>query len=102
MAVYSIFGQTGGGVLQADTTDYCMGVQFSLSQNAQLTGVRFYSAAGATVLPGRCAIMAVTGQTVVSGTENDSPPWSGAAGTGWVKCPYNGAVTLNADRKSVV
>jgi hypothetical protein len=37
----------------------------------------------------------VSSQTVVAGTDNTSPSWSGAAGSGWVSCAYSG-VTLPA------
>jgi len=48
-----------------------------------------------SVLPSQCAIWNVATQTVVAGTNNTSPSWSGAAGSGWVSCSYSG-VTLPA------
>ncbi len=33
--------------------------------------------------------------TVITGTGNTSPTWSGALGSGWVKCTYSGSVTLD-------
>lgn len=98
MAVYSVFGQAAtGSSIVADTSDYTMGMQFSLSQSASLTGIWFYSAAGAATLPAACCIYLITGTntgTQVTGTVNNSPSWSGAAGSGWVKCAYDGTVTL--------
>ena len=96
MTVYSVFGQTGGGTLASDTSDYTMGMQFSLSTAAALTGIWFYSASGAVILPSACCIYAVSGQSQVPGTVNNSPSWSGVSGSGWVKCAYNGSVTLQA------
>lgn len=96
MAVYTLFGQTGGGALVSDISDYTFGMQFTLSQSASLTGIWFYSASGAASLPAACCIYTVTGAAQVVGTVNNSPTWSGAAASGWVKCTYNGSVTLNA------
>jgi hypothetical protein len=99
MAVYTLFGQTGSGALASDTNPYTMGMQFTLSQSATLTGIWFYSASGAGALPSGCAVYLMTGAgtgTIVSGSENDSPSWSGAAGSGWVKCSYSGGPTLAA------
>jgi hypothetical protein len=74
---------------------YTLGLEFTLSQSCSLTRIWHYSPAGVTILPTRCAIWNVLSQTVVSGTDNASPAWSGAAGSGWVSCDYTGAgVTL--------
>jgi Domain of unknown function (DUF4082) len=102
MAVYSIFGQTGGGTLQADNTGYTLGMQFSVDTPVPLTGIWWYSASGAGGLPTTCAIWTVLSATIVTGTENTSPSWSGAVGSGWVKCPYNGSVTLQANTSYMV
>jgi hypothetical protein len=96
VTVYTLFGQGAAGSLVSDASVYTFGMQFSLSQDAALTGIWWYSAADAASLPTACVIYAVTGQAKVSGTENDSPTWSGAAGSGWVKCAYDGSITLTA------
>ena len=99
MAVYTLFGQAGGDALIVDGTGYSLGMQFTLSQDAALTGIWFYSAAGAAALPAACVVFQQAGAgtgTVVTGSENDVPSWSGAAGSGWVKCTYDGTVTLTA------
>lgn len=99
MTVYSLFGQTGGASIATDTAPYTMGMMFSLSQSAALTGIWWNSPSGAGQLPAECLIETVTGNgngAIVSGTDNTSPSWSGAAGSGWVKCTYNGSVTLLA------
>jgi len=79
-----------------------LGTAFTLSQAAPLTGIWYYSPAGAGALSTACAIYDVTSTTVVAGTLNSSPSWSGAAGSGWVKCSYGGTVTLNASQAYVV
>lgn len=97
MAVYRIFSAVSGpGAVASDQLEYTMGMQFTLSQSCSLTGIWFWTASGAGELPKKCAIYAVSGTSIVTGTENDTPSWSGAAGSGWVKCTYNGAVTLAA------
>ena len=63
MTVYTLFGQPALGLTVAsDNTQYTMGMQFSLSQSAALTGIWWYSGTGAAVLPQQCGIYAVTGQ----------------------------------------
>ena len=64
---------------------YTLATEFQLSQSCTLDNIWFYSASGATALPTRCAIWNVASQTVVTGTDNTSPSWSGAAGSGWVR-----------------
>lgn len=100
VAPTSVFGQPVLGISAvSDSAGYTLGMQFSLTQAAPLTGIWFYSGNGATVLPTGCCIFQMTGSgtgTVVPGTENDSPSWSGAAASGWVKCSYSGSVVLAA------
>ena len=54
------------------------------------------------MLPTRCAIWSVATQTVVSGTDNTAPSWSGAAGSGWVSCAYSGVTLSAGDYKTSV
>jgi hypothetical protein len=83
-----------GGATQNQA--YTLGLEFSLSQACKLTRIWHYSPSTATVLPSRCAIWDVLSQTVVPGSDNTSPAWSGAAGSGWVSCDYSSAgVTLS-------
>jgi len=100
MAVYTLFGQGAAGTLvTGDSADYTFGMQFTLSQSAALTGIWFYSAPTATALPAACCIYQITGTNTgsqVSGTVNNSPTWSAAAGSGWVKVTYPGTTTLTA------
>jgi hypothetical protein len=100
MAVNTLFGQAATGSSVAnDAASYTMGMQFTLSQPATLTGIWFYSAPGANGLPAGCAIYLRTGAgagSIVAGSENDSPSWSGAAGSGWVRCAYASGPALAA------
>ena len=83
------------GAASSDVTGYTLATEFELSEACTLDNIWFYSASGAAVLPTRCAIWDVSSESVVSGTDNTSPSWSGAAGSGWVACAYSG-VTLPA------
>ena len=98
MTTYTLWATNSisGGTVTTDNTAYTLGNQSSLSEDCTLTGIWWWSGTGAGDLPSACAIYAVSGETVVSGTEDDSPSWSGAAGSGWVKCSYDGTVTLLA------
>jgi len=92
MTVYTLFGQTGGGSASGDNASYTLGVQFTVSSVVTLTGIWWYSAATQNVLPAACCIFAETSPgsgSIVSGTQNNSPSWSGAAGSGWVRCSYS-------------
>jgi hypothetical protein len=84
---------TGG--IDSDTTGYTLATEFTLSQSCTLDNIWFFSASGAGALPSQCAIWSGSSQSVVTGTDNSSPSWSGAAGSGWVACSYSG-VTLPA------
>jgi hypothetical protein len=68
-------------------------MQFSLSSDAALTGVWFYSATGAGRLPTRAGIFRVSDHSLVT---SQVASWSGAAGSGWVKTTFDGSVTLTA------
>lgn len=74
---------------------YTLATEFQLNASCALDNIWFYSPPGSTVLPTRCAIWDVASQSVVAGTDSAAPSWSGAAGSGWVSCAYNG-VTLSA------
>jgi Domain of unknown function (DUF4082) len=90
------------GVLDSDTLGYTLATEFQLSDSCGLDNIWFYSAPGATVLPTSCAIWDVASQTVVAGTYNTSPAWSGSAGGGWVGCPYSGLTLPAGDYKVAV
>ena len=81
------------GSFEQDTTGYTLATEFTLAASCTLDKIWFYSPLGVTVLPSRCAIWDVATQSVVAGTDNSAPAWSGPAGSGWVSCPYS-AITL--------
>lgn len=93
MAVYTLFGQAGGGTNPSDSAAYTMGVQFSVSQGGTLTGIWFYSGSWATVLPQTIALYAVAGSSLVA---SQSASWSGAAGSGWVRAAWTTPPVLTA------
>lgn len=80
----------GAMAADSDTTGYMLATGFELSGAASLAKIWFFSGSGAVDLPTKCAIWDSTTNEVVSGSENDSPTWSGAAGSGWVSCSYTG------------
>lgn len=90
------------GVLNSDTTGYTLATEFKLAAPSTLDNIWFYSASGAALLPTRCAIWDVSSQTVVTGTDNSSPAWSGSAGSGWVGCAYSGVTLPAGDYKVAV
>lgn len=94
MPVYTLFSQQAtGSVLASDITAYTMGVQFSVSQAATLSGIWFYSASGATQLPQTIALYQVSGTSLVT---SQAATWSGAAGSGWVRAPFTSPPALTA------
>ena len=90
------------GHLDSDTAGYTLATEFQLSKSCTLDNIWFYSASGASVLPTQCAIWSVSSQSVVAGTDNTSPSWSGAAGSGWVACSYSGVTLPAGDYKVAV
>lgn len=91
MAVNSLHSQGSYGLGQSGSSaGFTLGVQFSVSQSCTLTGIWFFSGAAATSLPTACCLWNASTGTQIAGTLNSSPSWSGAAGSGWVKCTYSG------------
>lgn len=96
VATYDLFGQPAGfSSLFADSPDYTMGVQWEVTlaggQTAVLAGIRWYSPAGAAVLPDHIALYAVTGRSLVT---SQAASWSGAAGSGWVTALFGSPPAL--------
>jgi hypothetical protein len=85
-----------------DTFEQTMGTEFTLSQWCALDNIWFYSPPGSAQLPTRCGIWNVRNRQVVSGTDNTSPSWSGAKGSGWISCSYSGVFLPPADYKVTV
>ncbi len=90
------------GHVDSDAQGYTLATEFKLSASCALDNIWFYSASGAAVLPTRCAIWDVSSQSVVAGTDNTSPSWSGVAGSGWVACAYSGVTLPAGDYKVAV
>ena len=86
----------GGPLRTDDSNGYTIATEFTLSQPCHLNAIWWYSPAGAADLPTRCLIWDTGSQLAVAGTDNPSPSWSGAAGAGWIKVPYDGSVILPA------
>lgn len=82
------YGLGNGG----SSSGFTLGTQFSVSQAMNLTGIWWYSGPSAAVLPTACCLWDAGTGTQIPGTLNSSPSWSGAAGSGWVKCSYSGPV----------
>lgn len=90
----TVFAQEATGTsLAADPTAYTMGMEFSVTQAAALTGAWFYSASGAGVLPQVIALYAVAGTVLV---HQETATWSGAPGSGWVRAAFAAPPALTA------
>jgi len=81
---------TGLGSVVTVTTE------IALSAPAVLNKLLIYSIATCTSLPTKTAVLSIPGGSVVPGSLNSSPSWSGAAGSGWVSVNY--ALTLPAGK----
>jgi hypothetical protein len=93
-------GISGSGI---DANDpYILATEFTLSQACTLNHIWFYSPATVTQLPTQCAIWNVSAQTMVAGTLQTSPSWSGAAGSGWISVSYTGVTLPAGDYKTSV
>jgi len=79
------------GQLSNDMGQQTTGTEFWLSEPCAVDNIWYWSPAGAAVLPSRCGVFSVATQTEVAGSDNGSPSWSGAAGSGWVSCSYSGS-----------
>jgi hypothetical protein len=87
-----------------DDLEQTFGTEFGLSGPCTLDSIWYYSppAVSPPVLPTMCAIWDVPTRQVVPGTVSSSPAWSGAAGSGWVACPYAGITLPAGDYKVTV
>lgn len=95
MTVYSIFSQATPVISGTGSSTGTFTVIFTLAQPAALTGIWVYSSNVDSALPGEIGIFDMATGTLVTGTHNTSPAWSGTLGSGWVKCAYDGSVTLD-------
>jgi len=101
VTVYTLFSQAAtGSSIAGDNTAYTMGVQFSVSTaGCTLTGIWFYSAAGAGVLPATIALFQVSGGSLVT---SQAASWGGAsAGAGWVRQGFTSPPSLTSGTQYV-
>lgn len=94
MTAWTVLNGAGSPSSATGSSNITICLQFSVSQAVPLTGIWWDSPSGALALPSACVIFDNAGQIEVPGTLNSAPSWSGAAGSGRVKCAYNGAVSL--------
>ena len=88
------------GRITDSAANFTLGTEFSLNQNCALDRIWFYSPPEASQLPTECGIWRISSESLVAGTDNSSPAWSGTAGSGWVSCDYTSAgITLAAGTK---
>lgn len=90
------------GAILGDALAYTLATEFTLSAPCQLDRIWFYSPSGAGALPSRCAIWNVGDESEVPGTDEQTPAWSGPAGSGWVSCSYSGVTLPAGDYKVAV
>jgi hypothetical protein len=93
---------TIAGEISDDPEPQSFGTDFKLSAACTLNKLWFYSPSGVTQLPTACRIYEISSQTIVAGTDNESPAWSGAAGSGWVACDYTGVTLPAGDYKATI
>ncbi len=88
--------------IEDSALNFTLATEFRLSDDCTLDKIWFYSPPGTAQLPTSCGIWQVSSRTLVSGTENASPAWSGAAGSGWAACAYGGLTLPAGDYKVAV
>lgn len=84
----------GLGTVLAGTDAATIAMEFAVSAGQQVTNIWHYSAPACTALPDDCAVYSVASQTAV--VTVPSATWSGAAGSGWVRCTNFPATALAA------
>jgi hypothetical protein len=78
--------------------NYVVATEVHLSQACTLDNIWYYSPSPVQQLATECGVWSISTRQLVAG--NSSPVWSGAAGSGWVSCPFTG-VTLPAGKYKV-
>jgi hypothetical protein len=78
--------------------NYVVATEVHFSQPCAINNIWYYTPGGAGQLATECGIWDISTSTLVAG--NTSPAWSGAAGSGWVACPFTGVI-LPAGRYKV-
>ena len=89
------------GNYNLDTANnFTLGMEFSLSEACTINNVWFYSPATVTQLPTAIGVYQVSGTSLV--VSNNSPSWSGAAGSGWMEAALSGTLSAGTNYKVVV
>ena len=92
---------TDVGNYALDTANnFTLGMEFSLSQACTINNVWFYSPATVTQLPTEIGVYQVSNTTLVA--SNNSPSWSGAAGSGWISAPLSGTLAAGTKYKVAI
>lgn len=96
---HRLFPYGAGPPSSGDSSGHTLGREYVFAEDVPLNDIFFYSPVGSEALPSQCEVYVVSTQQLVPGTQNTSPAWSGAAGSGWVSCAYDGSVTLAANTR---
>jgi hypothetical protein len=78
--------------------NYVVATEIHLGQSCALDNIWYYSPGGVAQLATECGVWDIATRTLVA--EDNSPSWSGDAGSGWISCAFTG-VTLPAGRYKV-
>ncbi len=88
--------------IQDSAANFTLATEFTLSSSCAVNNIWFYTPPGTSQLPTECGIWQVSSKTLVAGSGNPAPTWSGAAGSGWVACGYSGLTLPAGDYKVAV
>jgi hypothetical protein len=73
-----------------DAVNYVVATEVHLSQACAVNNIWYYSPTGAGQLATECGIWDIsTGKLVAT---NNSPSWSGSAGSGWISCAFTDVI----------
>lgn len=89
-----------GNYLLDTANGFTLGKQFSLSSSCAVNKIWFYSPSTVTVLPTAIGVYQVSNQSLV--TVNNSPSWSGSAGSGWISASLSGNLLSGTNYKIAV
>lgn len=93
MTVSTLFSQAQTTVNTGLGGQLTVTTEFTMSADAALSGIWYYSPSGSTGLPAQCGIFRTSDQALIA--SNVAPSWSGAAGSGWIRCVFPGTDTLH-------
>lgn len=99
MTAYTLFSQANLGIGAGASARLTIGCEFEVSQSVGLTGIWWFAPTGTTGLPSQTCVFDILAASIVTGTLNTSPSWSGAGANAWNKVAYDGSVTLVSGKK---